>query len=66
MSKRIASFQLMELIEQELAFAAETDLAVAEHSDKRTKGPADEQPRDDIPWRGIEDQMKNPMPKSDV
>jgi hypothetical protein len=63
MSKRIASFQLMELIEQELAYAAEADLAAADHFEDANKESGDEPFRGDMPWRGIEDQMKNPMPR---
>jgi hypothetical protein len=53
----------MELIEQELAFAAEADLAMAQTAERSIKEPEDQPSGDDIPWRGIEDQMKNPMPR---
>ena len=63
MSKRVADFQLMELIEQELAFAAEADLAVAEHSGPAIDGSGGQPRREEPPWRGIEEQMKSGMPK---
>lgn len=62
MKKRIASFQLMELIEQELAYSAEAELAVTEPADEQ-EVTGDLSPGEGSPWRGIEDQMRNPMPR---
>lgn len=66
MSRRIADFHLMELIEQELAITAEADLAVAEQTEEEINEPADQLLSAETPWRGIDDQMKNPMPKNSI
>ncbi len=63
MSNRIAGFQLMELIEQELAFAAEADLAMAQIEEQAIQETRGAPPGEEFLWRGIEDQMKYPMPR---